>query len=111
VWTHGFIGSATVSNRSSSLLVCARITSRGEGSEVAADMEGPPKGLWSGPRLYPAVPLIAIVTMSSEERKCERRSESCARARNGTSSRGGRKEERSGSQERKNDGGEASSFL
>jgi hypothetical protein len=48
--THGLIGSAKVSSRSSILLVWARMVSSGEGSEVAADEEGPPNGLLSGPR-------------------------------------------------------------
>lgn len=48
--THGLMGSARVSSKSSILLVCSRIASRGDGSDVAAECEGPPNGRWSGPR-------------------------------------------------------------
>lgn len=59
--TYGFTGSATLFKKSSILLVCSRIWSRGLGSLVALSLLWPPNWLLFTPRLYPAVPRICAM--------------------------------------------------
>ena len=65
--TYGLTGSLRVSRKSSILLVCSLIWSRGLGSWLSP-LEGPPNEVFWDPRLYPAVPRIcAIVAVLLEE--------------------------------------------